>query len=140
RPGSSVKTAAAPHVGKKIVLHLDLQEFFHSVTFARVRGMLIALGYGYPVATTLAVLMTEAPRQAVEVDGTVYHVPVGHRRCVQGLSRQERRRLRALIHQTKEALTAGQPDEGRLQYLRGKLAYLAMLNKEQAEKLRGLLP
>jgi len=36
------------------------------------------------VATALAVLMTESPRQPVEVDGTVVHVPVGPRVCVQG--------------------------------------------------------
>jgi hypothetical protein len=35
---------------------------------------------------------------------------------------------------------AGRPDDGHLVYLRGKLAYLAMLNSGQAEKLRGLLP
>jgi len=38
----------------------------------------------YPVATTLAVVMTEAERQPVEVDGKVFHVPVGQRHCVQG--------------------------------------------------------
>jgi hypothetical protein len=231
RRGSSVRTAAEPHVGKKIVLHLDLKEFFHSVTFGRVRGMLIALGYGYPVATTLAVLMTEAPRQPVEVDGVTYHVPIAHRRCVQGsptspgicntvaarldrrlaglaakfgfaysryvddlvfsgdqidcinklrhlagqivraegfelntdktrffrqggcqrvtgvvvnkvlgLSRQERRRLRAMIHQLEKDLNAGKPDDGRRAYLRGKLAYLAMLNPAQAARLRARMP
>lgn len=231
RTGSSVKTAAQPHVGKKIVLHLDLKDFFHSVTFARVRGLLIALGYGYPVATALAVLMTEAPRQPVEVEGTIYHVPVGPRRCVQGaptspglcntmalrmdrrlaglaakfgfaysryvddlifsgddvacinqlrhlasriiraegfevnrdktrlfrsggcqrvtgvvvnrvlgLSRQERRRLRAMIHHFRQDQAAGQPDDGRLAYLRGKLAYLAMLNPKQALALQARMP
>lgn len=230
RKGSSVKTAAEPHVGKRVILHLDLKDFFHSVTFARVRGLLIALGYGYPVATALAVLMTEPPRQPVEVDGTIYHVPVGPRRCVQGaptspglcnamalrldrrlagmarrlgfaysryvddlvfsgddpgllntlrfraaqiareegfelnhaktrtlrsgrcqrvtgvvvnkvlgLSRQERRRLRAMIHQLKQDQAAGQPDHGRRAYLQGKLAYLAMLNPAQANKLRAQL-
>ncbi len=49
-----------------------------------MRGLLISLGYSYPVATTLAVLMTEAPRQPVEADGQIYHVPVGPRVCVQG--------------------------------------------------------
>ncbi|MCP3139979.1 reverse transcriptase family protein [Pyxidicoccus xibeiensis] len=82
--GRSIKTGAAPHVGRRVVLKLDLKDFFPSVTFARVRGLLIALGYGYPVAATLAVLMTEAERQPVEVEGTVFHVPVGPRVCVQG--------------------------------------------------------
>ncbi len=80
----SIKTGAAPHVGKRVVLKLDLKDFFPSVTLVRVRGLLIAPGYGYPVAATLAVLMTEAERQPVEVEGTVFHVPVGPRVCVQG--------------------------------------------------------
>ena len=46
----------------------------------RVRGLLIAYGYGFPVATTV----TEAERQPVEVDVTLSPVPVGQRHCVQG--------------------------------------------------------
>ncbi len=82
--GRSVATGAAPHVGKRILLRLDLQDFFPSVTSMRVRGLLIALGYNYTVAATLATLVTEAPRQPVDVDGVLYHVPVGPRTCVQG--------------------------------------------------------
>ena len=84
RRARSIRTGAEPHVGRRLVLKLDLKDFFPSVTFARVRGLLIAYGYSYPVATTLAVLMTEAERQPVEVDGQVFHVPVGRRYCVQG--------------------------------------------------------
>jgi RNA-directed DNA polymerase len=80
----SVRTGAALHVGKRVVMRLDLRDFFPTVTSARVRGYLVALGYGYPVAATLAVLATEAPRQRVELDGTIFHVPVGPRTCVQG--------------------------------------------------------
>jgi RNA-directed DNA polymerase len=84
RRGRCIRTGAEPHVAKPAVLKLDLKDFFPSVTCARVRGLLIAYGYSYPVATTLAVLMTEAERQPVEVNGTVFHVPVGQRHCVQG--------------------------------------------------------
>lgn len=80
----SIKTGAQVHVGKSVLLKMDLKDFFPSVTYARVRGLLIAYGYGYVVAATLAVLMTEALRQPVEVNGTIYHVPVGPRTCVQG--------------------------------------------------------
>jgi len=84
RRAHSVKTGAAPHVAKAVLLRLDLRDFFPSVTVVRVRGLLIALGYGYPVAATLAVLMTEALRQPVEVDGKRFFVPVRPRTCVQG--------------------------------------------------------
>jgi RNA-directed DNA polymerase len=84
RRGRSIRTGAEPHAAKRVVLNMDIKDFFPSVHFGRVRGYLIALGYGYPVATTLAVLMTGAERQPVEVEGTVYHVPIGSRYCVQG--------------------------------------------------------
>jgi retron-type reverse transcriptase len=84
RRGRSIRTGAEPHVGQRLVLRLDLKDFFPTVTAARVRGLLIAYGYSFPVATTLAVLMTEAERQPVEVDGSVFYVPVGQRHCVQG--------------------------------------------------------
>src|SRR6266567_6542802 len=84
RKGRNIRTGAEPHVGKRFILKLDLKDFFPTVTAARVRGLLIAYGYSFPVATTLAVLMTEAERQPVEVDGAIFHVPVGERHCVQG--------------------------------------------------------
>lgn len=84
RRGRSIRTGAEPHVGKRFVLKLDLKDFFPTVTCARVRGLFIAYGYSFPVATTLAVLMTEAERQPVAVDGHIFHVPVGQRHCVQG--------------------------------------------------------
>ena len=222
----SVRSNALPHVGKAVILHLDLKDFFPSIHFGRVRGLMIALGYGYPVAAALAALMTESPRQPVVAGGVRYFPPVGSRACPQGaptspglsnaivvkmdrrlaglarrmgfaytryaddlafsgddagqvhalrclaqriaedegftlnhaktrllrrgtpqrvtgvivndvlgLSRQERRRLRAALHQASlRARSAG----GALQIdatLRGKLAYLKMLNPAQAARL-----
>ena len=82
--GHSVATNAAPHVGKSVVIKLDIADCFPTIHVGRVRGLLIGYGYSYPVAQTLAVMMTEPPRQPVEVDGQLYHVPVGPRVCVQG--------------------------------------------------------
>lgn len=84
RSNHSVATNAAPHVGKPIVLKLDIADCFPKLHKGWVRGLLLGCGYSYPVAQTLAVLMTEPPRQPVEIDGTLYHVPVGPRVCVQG--------------------------------------------------------
>lgn len=82
--GRSVASNAAPHVGKAVVLHFDIKDCFPTIHFGRVRGLLIALGYSYPVAATLAVLTTEAPRRPVAAEGKLYHVPIGPRVCVQG--------------------------------------------------------
>ena len=84
RSGRSVATNAACHVGKDVLIKLDLKDCFPTIHYGRVRGLLIALGYAYPVATILAVLMTEAPRQPVDLGDKVVHVPVGPRVCVQG--------------------------------------------------------
>ena len=221
RAGRSVATHARPHVGRKVVVKLDIKDFFPSLHVGRVRGLLIAYGYSYPVAATVALLVTEADRQPVEVDGKVFHAPVGSRYAVQGaptspaianalaltldhrlaglarkfgfaytryaddltfsgddiaqsralvkavqrivfdegfrindaktrvmtqrgaqrvtgvivnrqmgLSRQERRRLRAALH--RQAKT---PDPKAGKVLDGKLAYLSMLNPQQAERL-----
>ena len=80
----SIVTNAKPHAGKGIVLNLDLKDFFPSITLSRVRGLLVSLGYPYPVASTLALLCTECEREArVEGRRTTY-VAVGPRCLIQG--------------------------------------------------------
>ena len=51
---------------------------------------------------------------------------------IAGLSRQERRRLRAALHQRRQAET---PDLVKDRKLQGKIAYLRMLNPAQADAL-----
>lgn len=229
RAGRSIKTAAAPHAACAAVIHMDIKDFFPSVHFGRVRGLLIHCGYSYPVAATLAVLMTEAERQPVEIEGEIFHVPITSRYCVQGattspglcnailakldkrlaglaqklnaqytryaddltfsfkdepgkklpllikvareiiqaegftinskktrvmrhgrrqtvtgvvvnetvgLSRQERRRMRALAHRLSQMRANGSMNPQLLNYFRGRLAYLHMLNPAQADKLK----
>ena len=226
RAGRSVRTNAEPHVGRKVVVKFDLENFFGTVTFARVRGFFLACGYSFPVATNLALLTTEAERQPVDVGGKLHYVPLGHRACPQGaptspgicnaiarkldrrlagfarsigwsytryaddltfsgnddtkiglllrvvsevvtaegfrlqtaktrvmrsgraqqvtgvtvneklgLSRKERRKMRAAIHQLEHARAEGAPRPDDEDALRGKLAYLEMLNPAQAAAL-----
>ena len=54
----SVVTAAAPHVGRPVLLHLDLETFFGSIPAARVAGLFRLLGYPEAVARVLAGLTT----------------------------------------------------------------------------------
>lgn len=58
RPGGSVRSYAAAHAGRPVVLHLDLEAFFASVSVARVYGIWRAAGYPEPVAHRLAGLST----------------------------------------------------------------------------------
>src|SRR6185436_6179942 len=74
-------------------------DFFPTITFPRVRGVFRRLGYSQAVATVLALLCTECPRQRVEYDGMPYFVAVGPRALPQGactspaLSNQVARRI-----------------------------------------------
>jgi retron-type reverse transcriptase len=82
--GRSIATNALPHVGKPMVAKFDIKDCFPTLHIGRVRGLFLSLGYSYPVAAALAVVMTEAPRQPVEAEGKLYHTPTGPRVCVQG--------------------------------------------------------
>lgn len=83
--GRSVKTNAMPHVGKHVVVNLDLKDFFPTITFRRVKGMFHkSLGYPEPVAVVLALLCTEPPRTPAELDGKVFHVALSERVLPQG--------------------------------------------------------
>ena len=136
RTGRSIRTGAEPHVGHRLVLKLDLKDFFPTVTFARVRGLLVAYGYSYPVATTLAVLMTEAERQPVEVEGEVFFVPVGPRHCVQGAPTSPGL-CNSLLLRLDHRL-AGLARKRQLTYTRyaDDLTFSGDLNRSQAEALR----
>jgi retron-type reverse transcriptase len=104
--GRSIVTNATPHVGRKVVCNLDLKDFFPSVTFRRVKGLFHRAGYSEHVATVLALLCTEPPRVAADLDGKVYRVALGDRVLPQGactspaltnvLCRRLDRRLRGL--------------------------------------------
>ncbi len=58
RPGRSVTTFVAPHVGQTIVLKMDLRDFFVSITAARVIAIYLTAGYPEPVARLLTGLCT----------------------------------------------------------------------------------
>jgi len=58
RPGRSVTTFVAPHVGQSIVLKMDLRDFFVSISSARVVAIYLTAGYPEAVARLLAGLGT----------------------------------------------------------------------------------
>jgi RNA-directed DNA polymerase len=83
-PGRSTVTNAKPHIGKHVVVNLDLKDFFPTIIFPRVRGLFESLGYSPAVATLLALLCTESPRTPVVHDGRTYWVAAGDRALPQG--------------------------------------------------------
>ncbi len=80
----STVTNARPHVGRRVVINLDLRDFFPTVTFRRVKGLFSKLGYAESVSTVLALLTTEPPRLAAQLDGALYYIALGDRRLPQG--------------------------------------------------------
>jgi retron-type reverse transcriptase len=97
--GRSTLTNARPHAGRDVVVNMDLEGFFPSIGFARVRHLFARLGYSGAVATLLALLCTECPRRRVVYAGVPYFVATGPQGLPQGactspaISNQVARRL-----------------------------------------------
>jgi len=60
--GRSIRTFVAPHVGKNVVLRLDLQDYFPSFGRARIQAMFRTLGYPERVAGLLGGIVQIPPR------------------------------------------------------------------------------
>ena len=58
--GHSIKTYASPHVGRHVVLRMDLRDFFPSISGPRVQAMFRTAGYPELVAGLLGGLSTNA--------------------------------------------------------------------------------
>ena len=83
-PGRSIYTNALEHIDSSVVVSLDLADFFPTFTFKRVKGIFRQAGYFDGIATLLALLCTEAPREEVEYDGERYFIALGDRCLPQG--------------------------------------------------------
>lgn len=82
--GRSIVSNALPHVGQDVVINLDLKNFFPSIAMPRIKGVFAQMGYSEQLATTLALLCTEAATEQVSVDGEQYFVACGERALPQG--------------------------------------------------------
>jgi RNA-directed DNA polymerase len=82
--GRSIVTNARVHAGARIVVKLDIRGFYPTVTMRRVKGLLRRAGVGEQVATLMALLATESPREEVITHGRTYYVATGPRSLPQG--------------------------------------------------------
>lgn len=60
RQGRSIRTFAAPHAGARVVIRIDLRNFFPSISRRRVLAVFLTAGYLEAVARLLAGLCTNA--------------------------------------------------------------------------------
>lgn len=70
RAGRSILTFAEGHVGRRVVLKMDLRDFFASIAAARILSIFLTAGYPEPVARLLTGLSTcRAPHEVLRSAG-----------------------------------------------------------------------
>ncbi|MFL5347807.1 MAG: reverse transcriptase family protein [Hyalangium sp.] len=82
--GRSILTNALAHRGAEVVVKVDVKDFFPSVTWPRVKGLLRKGGLPESAATLLSLLATEAPREQIQFRGKLLYVAKGPRALPQG--------------------------------------------------------
>jgi len=83
-PKKSIVSNAKPHLNKKVVINCDLENFFPTLSYARVKGLFKSLGYSSELATIFAMLTTEAEQKEVVLDGEKLFLYTGKRYLPQG--------------------------------------------------------
>lgn len=82
--GRSIATNAAEHRDSQVLVKIDIKDFFPSVSWRRVKGVFRHAGYPEHIATLLALLCTESPRQVVQHGGKTFYVALADRCLPQG--------------------------------------------------------
>jgi RNA-directed DNA polymerase len=82
--GRSIVSNATVHAGGQVIVKLDIEGFYPTVTFPRVKGLLRKAGLGEQVATVIALLATECPREELVLEGKSVFVATGPRSLPQG--------------------------------------------------------
>ena len=80
----SIKTNAIPHLGKAVVINQDFKNFFPSVTYNRIKGVFLTLGYSNQVATIFSLICSEPKIVDVSLLGENYFAQRGERFLPQG--------------------------------------------------------
>ncbi|BDR76111.1 reverse transcriptase family protein [Clostridium tetani] len=81
----SVVSGAKAHKSRpELLINIDLEDFFPTITFERVRGMFKGFGYSGYVASLLSMICTYCERMELEVRGETKYVKTSHRILPQG--------------------------------------------------------
>ncbi len=83
-PERSILTNAKPHVNSQCLIRMDIKDFFPTITFTRVKGIFRNAGYREQIATILALICTESPREVLKLKDKIYYVAVSERCLPQG--------------------------------------------------------
>ncbi len=82
--GRSIVTNSVIHAGGEAIVKIDIKDFFPTITWRRVKGLLRKAGFVEGVATLMALICTASPRQVAEFRGKTLHVATGVRVLPQG--------------------------------------------------------
>lgn len=81
----SVVTGAKTHATEpELVINMDLENFFPTITYVRVRGLFEGFGYSGYIASLLAMICTYCERMELEIKGEVCYVKTSDRILPQG--------------------------------------------------------
>ncbi len=80
----SIASNAHVHAGADVIVKVDVKDFFPTISWRRVKGLLRRAGIAENVATLIALLVTESPREIVQFRGKTLYVAKGARACPQG--------------------------------------------------------
>lgn len=82
--GRSIASNAAEHSNSQILVKVDIENFFPTISWKRVKGVFRKAGYPEQIATLLALLCTESPREIVKHEGKQVYVALADRCLPQG--------------------------------------------------------
>jgi len=81
----SVLTSAKTHKSSPdLLINIDLEDFFPTITFERVRGLYQSFGYSGYIASLLAMICTYCERMSLEIKGEVKYIKTSNRILPQG--------------------------------------------------------
>lgn len=80
----SIVTNAKPHVGADVIVKIDLQNFFQSISYNRVKELFRGFGYSETAATIFGLICTAAEIEEIEIDGKINYIASGNRHLPQG--------------------------------------------------------
>ncbi len=83
--GKSIVSGADMHIKQpELLINIDLENFFPTITFERVRGMFKSFGYSGYISSLLAMLCTYCERMPIEIKGQTRYVKTSERILPQG--------------------------------------------------------
>ncbi len=81
----SVLTSAKSHkTGPDLLINIDLDNFFPTITFERVRGLYQSFGYSGYISSLLAMICTYCERMPLEIKGETKYIKTSDRILPQG--------------------------------------------------------